>query len=142
MEKKSVAKKVADMSTPNKVLMGAGLTALAAATAGAVFLYGTEAGKKKRKQITSWSLKMKADVLDKMENMKDWSEDAYYALVEAVGDKYKNVKNIDPAEVALLVTDLKRHWKTIHRQVQNSGKKKPAKRTAKKPAKSKAAKTA
>jgi hypothetical protein len=119
-------KKSEGMSTAGKVAMGAGLAALAAATAGAVFLYGTDAGKKKRKQISSWMLKMKADVMDKMENMKDWTEDAYYAAVDAVGDRYKNLKNIDPTEVAILVADLKRHWKTIKRQVEGGNKKKPA----------------
>jgi hypothetical protein len=112
MEKKS-----AGISTQNKVLMGAGIAALAAATAGAVFLYGTEAGKKKRKDIKSWMLKMKADVMDKMEGMKDWSEEAYTAAVDAVAEKYKNMKNVDPLEIAALVRDMKGHWKTIHRQV-------------------------
>ncbi len=45
-----------------KVMAGVGIAALAAAAAGAVFLYGTDAGKKKRKEIKGWSLRMKADV--------------------------------------------------------------------------------
>lgn len=114
MEKKSEQK---GMSTQNKVMMGAGLAALGAAAAGAIFLYGTDAGKKKRKQISSWSLKMKADVMDKMATMKDWSEEAYMAVVDTVADKYKNLKNVDAAEVALLVADLKKHWKMLKRHV-------------------------
>ncbi len=44
---------------------GFGLAALAAAAAGAIFLYGTDAGKKRRAQIKSWSLRMKGDILDR-----------------------------------------------------------------------------
>lgn len=121
------------MSNQGKVLMGAGIAALAAATAGAVFLYGTEAGKRSRKNIKSWSLKMRADVMDRMENMKDWSEGSYHSVIDNVAKKYKGVKNLDPIEVAALVRDLKAHWKTISRQIQSSQKKrKPARRTARK----------
>jgi hypothetical protein len=128
MEKKT-ANKSGGMSTQNKVMMGAGIAALAAATAGAIFLYGTDAGKKKRKQIKSWSLKMQADVIDKMESMKEWSEEAYNAVVDQVADKYKTLKNVDAEEVAILVADLRKHWKSIKRQVEGGGKKKrPAKK--------------
>lgn len=129
MEKKSQK----GMSAQNKVMMGAGLAALGAAAAGAIFLYGTDAGKKKRKQISSWSLKMKADVMDKMGTMKDWSEEAYMMVVDNVADKYKTLKNVDAAEVALLVADLKRHWKAIKRHVDTStAPKKKKARTPKK----------
>jgi hypothetical protein len=102
----------------SKVAAGLGIAALAAAAAGAYFLYGTDAGKQKRKQIKSWSLKMKADVLDRMEKMKDWSEEAYNMVIDNVTEKYKNAKNIDPKEVTAIANDLKRHWKSITRQIQ------------------------
>ncbi len=130
------------MSTQGKVMMGAGIAALAAATAGAIFLYGTDAGKKSRKNIKSWSLKMKADVMDKMEGMKDWSEEAYGTVVDQVAEKYAKVKKIDPLEVAGLVRELRAHWKNIHRQVSGGGKKKTARRAPKKAAPAKPATTA
>lgn len=112
-----------------QILAGAGLVALAAAAAGAVFLYGTETGKKKRKEIKSWTLKMKADVMDKIADMKDWSEDAYHDVVDSVAKQYKHVKNVDPLDIAALAQDLKGHWKNIKRQIEGGGKKR---RTAKK----------
>jgi hypothetical protein len=126
MEKKS-PQKSRGMSTRNKVMIGAGLTALGAAAAGAVFLYGTEAGKKRRKQVRSWMLNMRADVLDEMERMKDWSEQAYSSAIDNVAKRYKNLKNVDPVEIAALVRDLKGHWRTIKRQTEGGGtrKKKP-----------------
>ncbi len=124
------------MTQTNKVMAGVGIAALAAAAAGAAFLYGTDAGTKKRKQIKGWSLRMKADVLDKMEKMKDVSEAAYHDVVDAVAKKYEAMKAIDAVEVAALVADMKKHWKGIKKQVEGSTKK-PAKKA---PAKKKAQK--
>jgi hypothetical protein len=116
------------MNTSQKVAAGVGIAALAAAAAGAVFLYGTDAGKKKRKAIKGWTLRMKADVMDKMEKMKDVSEVAYHDVVDAVAKKYQQAKAIDPIELAALVRDMKNHWKGIKRQVEGVTKKKPARR--------------
>ena len=102
--------------------MGAGLAALAAAAAGAVYLYGTEAGKKRRKEIKGWMLKMRGDVMDRMEKMKDWSEEAYHNVIDGVADQYKKVKKVDPGEVSELVNDLKKHWKNIKSQVEGGHK--------------------
>jgi hypothetical protein len=130
MEKKS-QQKSRSMSTRNKVMIGAGLTALGAAAAGAVFLYGTEAGKKRRKQVRSWMLNMRADVLDEMERMKDWSEQAYSSAIDNVAKRYKNLKNVDPVEIAALVRDLKGHWRTIKRQTEAGGTRKKKSTTKK-----------
>ncbi len=113
-----------------KVAMGVGLAALAAATAGAVFLYGTDAGKKKRKQIKGWMLKAKGEVLEQMENMKDLSEDAYTAVVDSVAKKYESMKDVDPVEVAALVRDLKSYWNVIKRQVEGKSNNKRRKSTS------------
>ncbi len=94
------------MSTASKVAAGVGMAALAAA-AGAIFFYGTDAGKKHRKEISSWMIRMKADIMDKMAEMKDWSEVSYADVVDAVASKYKVLKNIDTTELAALTSDLK-----------------------------------
>jgi hypothetical protein len=116
------------------ILAEVGLVTLAAAAAGAWFLYGTEAGKKRRSQIKGWSLRMKADVIDKMEKMKEWNEEAYHGLIDSVATRYKNIKDINPEEVTALVRDLKTHWKNIKRQVEGGVKSPKAKKrpTAKK----------
>jgi hypothetical protein len=133
MEKKSEQKtEKQGMSTEGKVMMGAGIAALGAAAAGAIFLYGTDAGKKKRKEIKSWSLKMKADVMERMEGMKEWSEQEYANIVDAVAKKYEGVKSIDPIEIAALVRDLKSHWKMIKRHTEGGTKKKTRKAAPKK----------
>jgi hypothetical protein len=127
MEKKTNGhQKNGDMT--NKVAMGVGIAALAAATAGAVFLYGTEAGKKKRKEIKGWMLKAKGDVLEKMETMKEWNEASYNTIVDNVASKYRAMKHVDPIQVAALVQDLKSHWKNIKSQVEGNKKKRTVSR--------------
>jgi hypothetical protein len=113
----------------NKMMIGAGIAALAAA-AGAVFLYGTDAGKKKRTQIKGWMLKLKGEVLEQLETMQDWSEAAYHTAVDTVAEKYKQVKNVDPVEWAAIVGTLKNQWKLIQRQVQGGSKKKSSAKKA------------
>ncbi len=105
-----------------------------AAVAGAVFLYGTEAGKKKRKAMKGWMLKAKGEVMEKLENLKEVNEENYNKVVEAVEAKYKALKTVAPEDLAEVVADLKKSWKHIVKitKTQNAPKKKVAKKVAKK----------
>jgi hypothetical protein len=114
------------------VAVGAGLAALAAAAAGAYFLYGSKDAAKKRKQIKSWMLKMKAEVLEKLEKMKDLDEAAYMELVQTVSKKYEALKNVDPIEVATVTKELTGQWKALKSAMNPTPKKKVAKKAAKK----------
>ena len=70
--------------------------------AGAYFLYGKD-GAKNRKKIRSWSLKMKADVMDQIEKLKDVTEESYSMVIDQVAEKYSKVKNIDLSELDALI---------------------------------------
>jgi gas vesicle protein len=94
-----------------------GITALAAAAAGAYYLYGSDDAKKNRRQLKSWALRMKADVMDEIENMKDVTEENYNAVVEKVSKKYAELKDMDRDELAELVDRMKSHWKDIKAEV-------------------------
>lgn len=126
-------KKAAKKATKKGVSAGTviGITALAAAgVAAGVFLFGKN-GTKNRKAIKSWTLKAKADILEKMEKAKDMSEDTYHAIVDTATAKYAKLKDVTPEELAALAKELKSHWKTIKRET--SGVMKPkAKKSAKK----------
>jgi hypothetical protein len=100
--------------TGKKVAVG---IAMVAAAAGAYFLYGTEAGKKTSKKIKGWALKAKGEVLEKLENLKEVSQEKYDSIVEAVSSKYQKVKNVDQAELATMIKELKGHWKNIKKQL-------------------------
>lgn len=117
-------KKAAKKTDGNGVEIGLAIAGIAT-VAGAVFLYGTDAGKKKRKQIKGWMLKAKGEVIEKLEKMKDINEESYNKVVDAVTAKYKAVKSVAPEELAEVVADLKKSWKHI---VQVTKTKKPAPR--------------
>lgn len=111
------------MSTGSKVAVGAGILALAAAgAAGAYLLYGKD-GAKNRKKVKSWMLKAKADVLEKLEQAKDLSEETYGSIVSAALKKYGEAQKAAPAEIAALQKELKQNWKSMKSQVAKGAKK-------------------
>lgn len=127
MTQKKNSKK--ESSSSNYLAWGAGLGAFVAGVAGAYFLYGAKEGAKRRKKIKSWTLKMKGDVMKRLEDMKEVNEEIYNKVVDEVGSKYEKVKSIDPEEVANLVIEMKRYWKHIQKDLKTSPKKKtPAKK--------------
>jgi hypothetical protein len=99
------------MGMGTKVAVGAGIGALAlAGIAGGYFLYGKD-GAKNRKKIKAWGLKAKAEVLEKIEKAKEMSEDEYGMIVDTIGQKYAQMKDMDQAEVAAFIKEMKGHWK-------------------------------
>lgn len=112
------------MTTPQKknnlgkeVLIGAGLVAVAAAAAGAYFLYGSKNAKQNRKQVKAWTLKAKGEVLEKLEKLKDINEDVYQKVVNEVSNKYQQLKTIDKNDVVEFAKELKSHWKSISKEI-------------------------
>ena len=127
-QKKAPAKKKAG----NGLEVGLALAGLAA-VAGGVFLYGTDAGKKKRKAIKGWVLKAKGEVIEKLETLKEVNEENYHKVVDAVEKKYKAVKSVAPEELAEVVADLKKSWKSIVKVAKaQTAPKKAVKKVAKK----------
>lgn len=121
------------MAKTNRTAQVAGIgialtAAAAAAAAGAYFLYGKD-GAKNRKAVRSWMLKMRGEVLEKMERMREIDEKAYRNLVREVGEKYRRIKGMQPAEVAAVMKELTDQWKHIKA---NLGGKAPAKKAASK----------
>lgn len=110
-------KKSQSHKTSNAFAVGAGIAALAATAAGAYYLYGTDKGKKNRKAMKSWTLKMKADVMDEIEQLKELNEEMYAAAVTKIAKKYKQIKDIDPAEVMALAKRMQGHWKDIKKDL-------------------------
>lgn len=110
------------------VAVGAGIAALSAA---AYVLFGPE-GKKNRKAIRGWAIKMKGEVIEKLENAKEITEPVYHDIVTKISEKYAKLKNVDQAELAKAVEELRKQWKNMVRDA------KPKKKTVKKSAPKKA----
>ena len=102
----------------------AGAAALAAA---GYLLFGPD-GKKNRKTLKSWSLRMKAEILEKMEKTKDLTQETYHDIVDEVAESYTKNKKVTQAELKEAVSDLKKRWKTLKK---SASARKPAKRRAK-----------
>jgi len=107
-----MAQKKAKKEEGHGVEIGLAVAGLAA-IAGGVFLYGTDAGKKKRKEIKGWTLKAKGEVMEKLENLKEVNEEVYNQIVDTVTAKYSKLKTVAPEDFAEVVADLKRSWKHI-----------------------------
>jgi len=122
MAKKTTAKKTVKKEGVSKTKVGLGVGLLAATAAGAYFLFGTEKGKKAQAKARGWSVKAKGEVMDKLEDMKEVTEEGYYKTVENVLGKYKKLKKIENTEVDALVKDLKKHWKAIKKEISSKDK--------------------
>jgi hypothetical protein len=119
--KKDMNKK--GMSAGGVVAIGAGVAALAAAS---YYFFGPE-GKKNQKKMKGWMIKMKGEIIDKMEDAQDMTESAYHAIVDTVSSAYQKSSKVAATDVADYVAVLKKQWKGI-----SGSLKKPAKKTASK----------
>jgi hypothetical protein len=107
MAKTNIAKE--GMSTATKVGIGA---TIAVAGVAAYLLFGPE-GKKNRKVIRGWAVKMKGEIIEKFEEVKDLTEPVYQSIVDQVSEKYSKLKNVDKAELAAMVSDMRKNWKKL-----------------------------
>ena len=137
MDKKKQTKKPGEAKL---VALGAGLAGLAAT---AYFFLGPE-GKNNQKQFKAWAVKMKGDVLEKLEQAKEVNEPAYHKIIDTVAAKHEKFKKAAPADIKTLAKDLKKHWgvisqpavkKTVAKKATPKKAVKPAKKTVKAQAK-------
>jgi uncharacterized protein YfkK (UPF0435 family) len=103
--------------------IGAVIGVIGGLIGGGYYLYGTKDGKKTRKHMTGWALKMKGEVLERAEKLKDVNKEAYADIIESVQNKYKKLKNIDPTDVSAIAQELLGHWKKIEKEVVATAKK-------------------
>ncbi|KKU80602.1 MAG: hypothetical protein UY07_C0039G0005 [Parcubacteria group bacterium GW2011_GWA1_47_8] len=108
------------------ITIGAGIAAL---TAAAYVMFGPE-GKKNRKKITGWAVKMKGEIIEKLESAKEITEPVYHQIVNTVAAKYGKLKNINQEDLENTVEEIRKQWKHMAKAAQP--KKKAAKKAAKK----------
>lgn len=104
-------------TTSNKTNSAIAITGIAVASlALSYFLYGKNAPKHRR-ALTSWMLRAKADVMDKLEKAKDISEPMFHNIIDTSMEKYAKLKNINPADIALFGTEIKKQWRDIKKEI-------------------------
>lgn len=128
-------KKEDHLSSTEKISIGVGLTATAVAAAGAYFLYGSEKAAKNRKKVKSWMLKAKAEVLEKLEDAKEMTQEEYEEVINAVAGTYSDLKSATKVDVKSFKEEMKDYWNGIEKSVKPKKKvvkKAPVKKIAKK----------
>jgi len=92
--------------------IGAGIAALSAA---AYIMFGPN-GKKNQKALRGWAVKMKGEVIEKLEQAKEITEPVYHSIVDQVQAKYAKLKNVDQDELEEIVADIRKHWKSLEKE--------------------------
>ena len=93
-------------------ILGASLAGLAAG----YFFLGPK-GKKHQKHAKAWAIKMKGDVVEKLEMAREVSEPVYHEIIDSVAAEYIRGMKAGHEEINALAQDLKKHWKTMSRGV-------------------------
>jgi gas vesicle protein len=89
--------------------VGVGVAALSAA---AYLLFGPN-GKKNRKTIKGWAVKMKGEIIEKFEETRELTEPVYNEIIDKVQQKYAKIQSIDKKELEETVAEIKKNWKAI-----------------------------
>ncbi len=97
-------------------VLGASLAGLAAT---AYFFLGPK-GKRHQRHAKAWAIKMKGDVVEKLEMASDVSEPVYHEIIDSVAAEYKKGMKASHEEISALAQDLKKHWKTISKPAQSA----------------------
>ncbi len=96
----------------NEKIIGAGIGLAAITAAGAYFLYGKK-NAKNRERVFGWALKMKGEVLEKMESMKKIDRETYLRMVDKISERYAKLETISGPELQHLTVELKNAWAHI-----------------------------
>jgi len=73
------------MKTTDKIIGAAAIAAI-----GAYFLTGKH-GAENRENVRGWMLKMKGEVLEKVEDLKNLTEADYYKIVDEAAARYRKL---------------------------------------------------
>ena len=105
----NMPKKVNKANVVKYAVIGASLAGLAAT---AYFFFGPK-GKKRREHAKAWAIKMKGEVVEKLEKAREITEPVYREIIDTVAKEYKKGKKAGQPEIEALATDLKKHWKSM-----------------------------
>lgn len=104
MQKKSNKAKMVKLA-----VIGASLAGLAAT---AYFFFGPK-GKKHRQHTKAWAIKMKGEVVEKLERAREITEPIYREIIDTVAKEYQKGKKASQSEIKELADDLKKHWQSM-----------------------------
>lgn len=91
------------------------MAGLAAAAAGAYYLYYSKSAKKNRAAVKDWMEKAEKEIVAEARKLKDaaLNEDNYKRIVSAVSSKYQKLRKLESGEVEEFMTTLGSAWTRI-----------------------------
>lgn len=96
------------------VKVGVGVAAAAAvAAAGAYWFYGSDHASKHRKEVKSWMLKARAEMMEAVEKISDIDKKKYMEIVQQILARYSKMPGVTAAETAHMKKDLATTWMHI-----------------------------
>jgi len=113
-----------EFSATKLMALSAGVAALAAST---YYFFGP-ASKIHRQKAVGWMIKIKGEIIEKLEETGDVTEAAYHGIVDSVLSSYITAGKVAPAELKTFTDNLKGQWKHILKTIPVS-KKKAAKKS-------------
>lgn len=106
-----------DSNGPSKAGLVVAGVAIAGLAATAYFFFGPD-GKKHQKHAKAWAIKMKGEIIEKLEAAREVTEPIYNNIIDSVATEYAGAKKADKAQIDELVADLKKHWATFAKNAQ------------------------
>jgi hypothetical protein len=100
------------MNKSNAVKLAVVGASLAGLAASAYFFFGPK-GKKHRQYAKAWAIKMKGDVVEKLERAREITEPVYLEIIDTVAKEYEKGKKASRPEIEALAKDLKKHWRSM-----------------------------
>lgn len=102
-----------------KTVTAAGVTLGAASVAAlsAYLLYGKKGLSRRNGGVRGWMFRMRADVLDEIEQIKDLTQERYNEIVDRVSEKYQRLENVGNREISRLKDDLRQAWFDVKTEV-------------------------
>ena len=97
---------------------GAGLAAIAAAATGIYMMTGKNA--KNRKKAAKWVGDMQKDVVKQLNVAGKATKATYHKVVDTAAANYKNLKNVDTADLAAAAAELKASWDAISSEMKTA----------------------
>ncbi len=102
-------KKENKIGTGTLVALGAGAVAIAASS---YYFFGP-GGKIHRKKAGGWMIKMKGEIIEKIEEAGEMTEETYHKIVDTVLASYIALGKIPTPELLAFANVLKSQWKFI-----------------------------
>ena len=99
-----------------KFIGGVIATAIAAC---AVYFLTSKRTEKHRKELLVFINKMKAEIINKMKELSDITEEKYKEIVDEILKKYERVLKVSEDEFKEIVKELKDGWKHIKKSIIN-----------------------